>query len=387
MTHASTWNVLFSDTDTMRHWILDGASAIVFLCKGCLSLPYANATPSQEIWHSEEATSPNTAVQLLLHERNRRILISSSTGLSKDHAATEDPRELVLETGDKQGWTFEDLVQQLWRRLDLLYYDTQMPSDSETVEIQLKRRILRGHEYRDLIEGESMLKARTIQLKSSAQDWYSFAGSIGTINILGSGFEDLVGPLPNAKPHYSRCQLYRGVPSGHDYLAIPISVLKNTLRKHRRHTKRSVHLATHLYWTNPQESFTNCPFHNPASSRCTSVITQLSSHPKLYPKERTSQRHAILDRYVCGAIIFGRHPPKLDKRYSDNGEPSNSNELVQTQSADSGIELNSPMSSSVQDSLSTGASTVSYPSQSSTRKQWLSWFGGRVSETRQSSNH
>ena len=201
MSLASTWNVVFSDTDTHRHWLLDGASAIVLLCKASLQLPYANGTAVEDIWHDQSPSSPETALKLLLHKGNRNTQVLASTEILGHEITSNVLNSYATNNDDQAGWTLEDLVLQLWRTLDLLYHDCQMPSPTETIDIEIKPRIHRGYELRDLIEGESILKPRTIQLKDSAREWYPLVQTIGTINLLGSELGELVRPRIDSKSH------------------------------------------------------------------------------------------------------------------------------------------------------------------------------------------
>jgi hypothetical protein len=123
MSLASTWNVLFSDTDTHRHWLLDGASAIVLLCKACLQLPYASGTAVEAIWHSESPSSPETALKLLLHKGNRNILVSASTEIFEPEGTSILSGNSKLNNNDQTGWTLEKLFLQLWWPLSLFHHD------------------------------------------------------------------------------------------------------------------------------------------------------------------------------------------------------------------------------------------------------------------------
>jgi hypothetical protein len=165
----------------------------------------------------------------------------------------------------------------------------------------------------------------------------------------------------------------------HDYLTIPMSVLKNIVRKHRKHTKRSVHLAKGLYWTDPEKTFAHCPFHDDSSSRCNSVISKLESQVRPYPGECTFQHHSIFDQHPNGAAIVGRHPEKLLKRQISPGEVPTGSPLGQAQSSDSGVDMNSRTFTNMQGSSSVGTGSASTSSRSSRRSKILGWFGRQKS--------
>ena len=64
---ASYWNVILSDTSTQRHWILDGATAILHLCHAWLAstrIRYANREKAREIWYPPGQASPDTAYEV-----------------------------------------------------------------------------------------------------------------------------------------------------------------------------------------------------------------------------------------------------------------------------------------------------------------------------------
>ena len=344
---ASKWNVLFSDTDARRHWLLDGATALILLCKASLCLPTTDGDISQMRWHSISPFSPQTSYEMLTYHDNEKLLGADSSEPMKSEEVAQALSPAIPVTTD------------LWNILQLMHDNSQAPKSPETIEIQLKSRAHYGYEFNELIEGESIFKPHVIYLHDSAKDWYRLTQTIGTINIFGSGLGDLIRPSVDARPHCRPCVLQTGLPWHEDYLATPMSVLQNIVRKNHGHTKRSVRLAKNLYWTDPEKSFCYCPCHDSTTLRCTAVIAKLANEAKPYPSECTTKQHSIFDQYPNGAVILGYRSEKLCKRRMDMSDVPKSPPLQHVQSADGGIALNSRTSSTAQESSSNGTATVS----------------------------
>ena len=384
MSLASNWNVLFSDTGSRRHWLLDGASAIVILSKACLRLPYAYSAVMENMWHSESASGSNKALELLQHRGNRSTLISSPTAPSENS---------VVDDNTRPTFTFQDLLLQLWDTLELINYDCQMPTNSETIDMQLRSRLLRGYEFKDMIEGGGILQSRMIKLQDSARDWYPLLQQVGTINIFGSGFGELIKSQPFAMQHLTPCNLTKGVPWHCDYLAIPMPVLRTIVRKYRKHTKRSVHLAKDMYWTDPERSFERCTCHDKSTSPCNVIITNLHGQAKPYPGECTSQHHSIFTQFPNGAVILGNSPAKLIKHRGSSDASPTSTPLDQVQSSDSGIDMTSQgsyggqgsssagqvSSSPGQGTSSAGTASATSPTSSDRRSRLSMWLRRHIS--------
>ena len=344
---ASKWNVLFSDTDARRHWLLDGATALILLCKASLCLPITDGDISQMRWHSISPYSPQTSYEMLTHPDNQKLLGADSSEPMKSENVAEAFSPANALTTD------------LWDILQLMHDNSQAPKSPETIEIKLKSRVHYGYEFNELIEGESTFKPHVIYLHDSAKDWHQLTQAIGTINIFGSGLGDLIRPSRDARPHCRPCALETGLPWHEDYLATPMSVLQNIVRKNHGQTKRSVRLAKNLYWIDPEKSFSHCSFHDSTTLRCTAVIAKLASEAKPYPGECTTKEHSIFTQYPDGAVILGYRSEKLCKRRMDTSDVPKSPPLQHVRSADGGIALNSRTSSTAQESSSNGTATAS----------------------------
>lgn len=83
-----------------------------------------------------------------------------------------------------------------------------------------------GHDFPDLVNEESSLIPRAIQLESRGKSWVEFVREARAISLFGSGFGEILKPLAKDPP---LCSHWREVPKHRDYLTISVKDLRTSL--------------------------------------------------------------------------------------------------------------------------------------------------------------
>ena len=89
-----------------------------------------------------------------------------------------------------------------------------------------------GHDFLDLINGESILELKMIRLGSRGKSWIKSVREAHAITLFGSGFGELLKPLETTTP---LCSHWKNVPTGKNYLTILVKDLKTSLLHDERH--------------------------------------------------------------------------------------------------------------------------------------------------------
>lgn len=182
------WNVVFSDTLTRRHWLFDGATAILQICQACIGsdeIPYTDKAMAGRIVYPEPYGTPASAYEVLANSQNRALPLDRAKGRANDGD----------QTGTEQSpQCFENLVRETWHRLELLHDRAMRCRNPEAIEFAFKWREHVGFEFNDLVRGCNSLKPRSMRLEAGASHWFKLVNALGTINLVGASFGDLVMP-------------------------------------------------------------------------------------------------------------------------------------------------------------------------------------------------
>ena len=241
--------------------------------------------------------------------------------------------------------------------LEQLHDRAQSAQNPGTLELSFKCRMLVGFEFKHLLRGSSPIQPRTIQLNTGAADWLRLTQTIGAVNILGSDFGELLGPSQRALPSLElHCGMASGLPQDTDFLAVPLSVLKNMVCKHCQNTNGSTHLVGKFFWNDTSNFFARCECARNPSPRCKSVakLTQRRISGCDVAARSHEPRASVFDRFPYGAIAIGHTPGKIVKYNRvdiavDSAAEATKNEgknNVVPEPADSGVDVGSVGSSS-----------------------------------------
>jgi hypothetical protein len=335
---ARRWNVIFSDTTTKVHWLADGASTILHLCKAYLSPGRELRRGSDDVLRrireaeSSVAQGPRWAYETLIRMELRQICLDvsnvemKSKMTSKLISTNQLQREASIE-GTSSLSTFQGLAEKYFRYLEQLHdraSNMRMCKDVYLTDL-IRRSEVEGFNFLDILEGEGWVDPKRLKLEKPAQAWLALATRLDSINLLGADFGTLIKRKEADEPEQGECGMVSAPFEGRDYLVAPMSVLKNVARRGTKHTRDSIQLAEDTYWHNARSSFARCRCgHKTPSSRCTSLVHTLHGKPAKPAKNDAPIRreHPVFDEYSTGAIIFGHEQNVLTKPPSRSPQPS-----------------------------------------------------------------
>ncbi|PPJ57447.1 hypothetical protein CBER1_04400 [Cercospora berteroae] len=295
---TAKWTALMYDTAECRGWLLDGATALLHMCRAAMTHPDA-----PEIGRG----LPKSPVDAFTYA-------GASTD-AKDILRDKQNRELIIYDDKEKPWTFEDLVLQHWSTFEEMKSHHFKLRAGETKQWEVSNplsRRLEGFGFVDILTREPCMP-RYHSLSNQASQWLQFTTQCGAINILGSGFGDLIAPLAGCK------KTLQSLPCGHDLIAAPVGLLHRIARRIGMVSVSSIELCDGVYWNDPLRSFASDPCQCIESSqkdlmwRCGGGVTNLEGRAA----ENKSKRRRLVDTmsdYSRGAIILGGRSSRFGDR-------------------------------------------------------------------------
>ena len=356
--------VVLYDVAARRGWLADGASALLHLVRtqvvrepyGSADSLFNNLTFNKfEFNHPEINGGPNVAADVLKEDRNMKHIILSEFDSYSDEkiavprlaAASTAGEPFTKETNNPSGDGMPDsgegrreiykttclreLVSQTWNTLQHIYdRQIEMTTNHTAKELQNPfRTTMEGYEFMDIVSAEHVLTRRTISLQSNGAAWVGLTRRIHAITLFGQHFGDMYKLTENVRR--LTCENWKTVPQGYEYLAAPISLLKeiklNSWKKGKV-SKDSSEIAEGLLWSPSEDRYNIC------GSSCRHTFNRVqqlhSSTPaamldkfglgKKYP--RNADGFAEID----GAVVFGNNSDtdapmevRTETDYSDSG--------------------------------------------------------------------
>ena len=349
--NARSIYVVLYDIATQRGWLTDGASALLHLVRTqVVRKPYGS---SKCLFNNPESNSlpfhypridggPNAAVEALTEDRNMRHIIrrefdsysdekiavsrlgaaSIANEHSSNNAANSSGNEIPNASGGRteiyKTTCLRELVSQTWGTLEYIY-DSQIDiaTTHTTKELQDPfRTTLAGYEFMDIVSAKHILTPRTVGLQSNGSAWAGLTRRINAITLFGQNFGDIYKPSENITSLI--CKKWRTVPRGHEYLVVPISLLKEIRLNSWREGKvseDSTELAKHLLWSRSENTYHTC------GSSCKHTFNRVqqlhSSTPALMIDKlglaKKDRWKADNFAEINGAVLFGNNS-NLDVR-------------------------------------------------------------------------
>ncbi|KAJ5538344.1 purine and uridine phosphorylase [Penicillium frequentans] len=277
--------VVMWDVGAKRGWLVNGACALLHLL---LASIHSNRTDSlcsvfrldmASIRGPKKSFTPHSAMEVLLN-----------------------PDNLCLELYDAQeGEPGEAMIPavRIRHRVDRLYSMLEKMMDHQAEVMRggsdelwdMPRGNLEGWDFKDLATNEDPLYPRHCKLRTKAKGWVDLARAIRAITLFGSGFGEIIQPVPTSDscPHWSK------LPEGKSYLAISDGDLANIIDR----------------------------YGDPTSSPYTTMRISTSHIACTIQKEDTKATQAkssSSERWGSGAVVFG-YNRDLPWSWSDTGFP------------------------------------------------------------------
>ncbi|KAF2441714.1 hypothetical protein P171DRAFT_488158 [Karstenula rhodostoma CBS 690.94] len=234
--------VMLYDTSAKRGWFTDGASALLHLTltqiawKGYDTVGSAfNNTDinSSQFEYPGISDGPDAAVQALKKESNMKHIVlkefdsytdavtlaSNESDVSARQSSPE--RKQIYKTV-----CFRELVSQNWTTLEQIYDRAIEQRTTHTIKQMHSpfSKMLEGYEFMDFVSGKHALSPRFVNLRDNGPSWVGLLERTDAITLFGQGFGDLYKPTERLEKRI--CKDWRTVPAGHEYLAVPLSLLK-----------------------------------------------------------------------------------------------------------------------------------------------------------------
>lgn len=264
---ARALSVVLYDVKAQRGWLVDGASALLHLVRTQVVHgpgPYGGVNSlfnkaGEKFAHPSIDAGPNAARDLLLDNntlkhvvleeflsyaderavasnwetRSPAIVTAAGGSTVVANAAGKEPnaaagtrKELYKIT------TMRDLIADAWGILEQIHNrqeefakdHTKAELPSGWYKLGLGPKHLEGYEFQDIVCGQGILTRRKIELHTNGKAWAGFTGRINSVVLFGSDFGEVykVATTSSSAP----CKTCETVPQGHEYLAVPISLLK-----------------------------------------------------------------------------------------------------------------------------------------------------------------
>jgi hypothetical protein len=329
--------VLLFDVGTRRGWLMDGASALLHMVRTqIVHKPYGTSSIFNDNnfnrWrfnHPAINGGPNAATAVLKEEHNMKHIIlrefdsyadetNDVPGLETLSTVSEGPtNESGSTTRSRERkeihktTCLKELVSQTWSTLEQIY-DRQIEVSTTHSAKHLQNPLsitLEGYEFMSIVSANHILTRRVINLQSNGKAWNPLVKHIHAITLFGQHFGDIYKPTEISRRLI--CENWKAVPQGHDYLAIPISLLKD-IKQHSWEEgeieKESTQIAKGIFWSPSEHVFNYC------KSDCRHThnrVQQLQFRKprrilnKILGKEDPSKVDSVVE--INGAVLFGQN--------------------------------------------------------------------------------
>jgi hypothetical protein len=370
--NARDWYVILYDTGSERGWLTDGASALLHLVRAQVARePYSDASPYFnnkqsnlfELIHPTTVGGPEESVKILKGSRNMKHVILQEFVSYEDQKITMQNHDAAIPLTNKTTQTeihkttcFRDLVSQTWSTLEQIH-DRQTEISSTHAAKQLPnpfQMTLEGYEFMRIVVGRRSLTRRNIPLHSNGTAWEHFAKRINAMTLFGEHFGEIYTPITNSGNFV--CNDWKNVPKGHEFLAAPVSLLRDIQQRSREEgevKKNSPEIAEGLLWSPSKDAFSTCGI------SCNHLLlSRVQQFRKPSRKDNPSFNSDVLNT-ARGAVIFGTSSDLETRR------PRVSSQATETGSVfhDSGTGSNLPsLSSSHSASTFSGENSAAPPS-------------------------
>ncbi|KXJ91790.1 hypothetical protein Micbo1qcDRAFT_57855 [Microdochium bolleyi] len=220
-------SVVFHDAETSRAWLVDGASAVLYLVRASLyrsmndeEFPHEwlfNLSQLQKA--SPGLNSRQAAIETLKRTANLDLPLYGLRNASPGGAA------------QPQHFRFGDLVEEILHNLELLADASSAQirggDGIEFMQTLDRRRGVIGFDIMDIIDPATSIFPRIKHIHAVGSGWYDLARALQSLVIFGRAFGDLIKPSDNDPV----CVSWSSLPPSMDYLGASVSTLQMLYKK------------------------------------------------------------------------------------------------------------------------------------------------------------
>jgi hypothetical protein len=275
--------VMLYDTSSERGWLVDRASALLHLALAQLSrkpyigvatTPQSNNSAPPAFTFPDITGGPDAASHMLTKVENMKHVVlqefdsytetvtlphneTSSKGKMKCTETSTAQEEKRSEEKKEVYKTicFREVVSQVWTTLEQLHdRETDLKTNHATIDLESPfNNPLEGYEFMDIASGKHKFSRRFLNLRRNGKSWIHLIRRLGVITLFGKNFGEMYQPGEDLRSKL--CPDWKTVPQGHEYLALPISLLQQIKEYGRREGEvddGSSEVVQGLYW-NPND--------------------------------------------------------------------------------------------------------------------------------------
>ncbi|KAK4893951.1 hypothetical protein LTR27_007757 [Elasticomyces elasticus] len=306
--------VVFYDTSGKRAWMVNGADALLHITRAYLTSPHApparhhiSERLAAQFVHREVSTErPQKAYDVLCDPNNLKIRICPE----REAVANGEVPRHVEHSEDPAGTCLEDLVahfaELLWDMLGHQHKVQAAQKGSVAVPKWPFKAKLEGFGFADVVSLQPLLQPRFAELSFFGPSWLKATDLAGTINIIGSGFGELIMSR-------DECQSCTGVPPGRDFLATSTEILRQIAEYTGGDCQNHLQLGRGIFWNKPNDAYANaesirCRCDSSSHGiRCGVKVTHLmsSSAPLPHAWEPDDEEARFVNNHPHAAVIIG----------------------------------------------------------------------------------
>ncbi|KAK0347678.1 hypothetical protein LTR02_001235 [Friedmanniomyces endolithicus] len=226
--YVKSTRVLFYDVREDRAWLVNGLDALLHLSRAYLSSPYAEPAENDLHTHLVEQFQHRdfvkgrwqTAHEILCNPKNLKIRIGHTYEPDNEAsgAGSDEGPQTTL-----PGMYFKDVVSNFCEIMREIKAHNEDARRRDAEQITAKRpfasKQILGFGFADIMSMQQTMQPRFAKLKPSGRSWMKVASQAGAINILGSGFGQLLSLSNN-------CKKCTEIPPGHSFLTTSTELLR-----------------------------------------------------------------------------------------------------------------------------------------------------------------
>lgn len=371
--NARNMYVILYDVAARRGWLVDGASALLHLVRTqVVREPYGDDSLFNDLKFNRSTFNhpgihdgPNAAASMLKEDCNmKHVILREFYSYADENIAihrpepspiagqgSSNPSNSQLENdthnpgeGRKEIYKvtcLRELVSQTWSTLEQIHdRQVEVAMTHSTMQVPNPlRTMLEGYEFMDIVSSAHVLTRRAVSIKSNGAAWIELTRRIHAITLFGQNFGDIYKPIENAQ---RLCENWKTVPQGHEYLAVPISLLKEIKQNSWKRGEvdlGSPEIAKGLNWHPLNESFKTC------GANCKHFFDRVQHFRSSTPRE---DRDTFAE--INGAVLFGESSELDPRKLEVSSQPA---VHLEASFHDSGV------GSSVQTSSRANSATIS----------------------------